>query len=72
MRDLLASRGYCVVHRYDADEAWPAIRAQHPDLVLLDVIMPGRSGYELCRETEGKSGYPAHPDRHDHRTERPR
>src|SRR3954452_9288817 len=50
MRDLLASRGYCVFTAMTADEAWPTIRAHHPDLVLLDVIMPGRSGYELCRE----------------------
>ena len=50
MRDLLSSRGYCVLTAHTADDAWPAIRNQHPDLVLLDVIMPGRSGYELCRE----------------------
>jgi putative two-component system response regulator len=50
MRDLLASRGYCVFTAMTADEAWPSIRREHPDLVLLDVIMPGRSGYDLCRE----------------------
>jgi putative two-component system response regulator len=50
MRDLLVSRGYCVFTAMTADEAWPAIRREHPDLVLLDVIMPGRSGYDLCRE----------------------
>ena len=50
MRDLLASRGYHVVTAMSADAAWQAIRDEHPDLVLLDVIMPGRSGYDLCRE----------------------
>ena len=50
MRDLLASRGYHVVTAMSADQAWQAIRDEHPDLVLLDVIMPGRSGYDLCRE----------------------
>ncbi len=50
MRDLLASRGYEVVTAMSADAAWQAIRTEHPDLVLLDVIMPGRSGYDLCRE----------------------
>ena len=50
MRDLLASRGYNVVTAMSADEAWQAIRGEHPDLVLLDVIMPGRSGYDLCRQ----------------------
>jgi putative two-component system response regulator len=50
MRDLLASRGYDVATAMSADAAWAAIRTEHPDLVLLDVIMPGRSGYDLCRE----------------------
>ena len=50
MRDLLSSRGYHVVTAMSADQAWQAIRGEHPDLVLLDVIMPGRSGYDLCRE----------------------
>jgi putative two-component system response regulator len=50
MRDLLASRGYHVVTALSADDAWQAIRSEHPDLVLLDVIMPGRSGYDLCRQ----------------------
>ena len=50
MRDLLASRGYHVMTAMSADAAWAAIRTEHPDLVLLDVIMPGRSGYDLCRE----------------------
>jgi putative two-component system response regulator len=50
MRDLLTSRGYDVTTAMSADQAWASIRSGHPDLVLLDVIMPGRSGYDLCRE----------------------
>jgi putative two-component system response regulator len=49
-RELLSSRGYEVVTATNADAALAAIQAQHPDLILLDVIMPGRSGYEICRE----------------------
>ena len=40
------------VERYtaaDGDEAIAAIAAQHPDLVFLDVMMPGRSGLDVCR-----------------------
>ncbi|MDQ1324519.1 MAG: two-component system, OmpR family, alkaline phosphatase synthesis response regulator PhoP [Chloroflexota bacterium] len=33
----------------DGDEAMAAIAAQHPDLVFLDVMMPGRSGLDVCR-----------------------
>src|SRR5690348_3941259 len=50
VRELLTSRGYQVVTASDADEALDAIREFKPDLILLDVIMPGRSGYDLCRE----------------------
>ena len=50
VRELLTSRGYNVNTASDADEALQAIRSERPDLILLDVIMPGRSGYDLCRE----------------------
>ncbi len=50
MRELLATRGYDVVALPDATQAEAEIRRQAPDVILSDVIMPGKSGYELCRE----------------------
>src|SRR5438067_6893497 len=50
MQDLLSSRGYDVVAVPDASQAEAEIFQRPPDLVLSDVIMPGKSGYELCRE----------------------
>ena len=50
MRELLETHGYEVWTAADADNAEDAIRRQPPDLILLDVMMPGRSGYELCRQ----------------------
>lgn len=50
MRDLLSSRGYDVVAVPDANHAEAEMFRRPPDLVLSDVIMPGKSGYELCRE----------------------
>jgi putative two-component system response regulator len=50
MQDLLSARGYDVVAVPDAVQAEAEIFQQPPDLVLSDVIMPGKSGYELCRE----------------------
>jgi cyclic di-GMP phosphodiesterase len=50
MRDLLSSRGYDVVAVADASQAEAEIFRRVPDVVLSDVIMPGKSGYELCRE----------------------
>jgi putative two-component system response regulator len=50
MRDLLSSRGYDVVALPDAEQAEAEILRHPPDLILSDVVMPGKSGYELCRE----------------------
>ena len=50
LRELLASRGYEVVSSADPQEATEMVHTEKPDLVLLDVVMPGISGYDLCRE----------------------
>ncbi len=50
MRDLLSSRGYEVIAVPDVDEAEAEVLYELPDLILSDVVMPGKSGYEFCRE----------------------
>ncbi|MGB7587039.1 MAG: HD domain-containing phosphohydrolase [Terriglobales bacterium] len=50
MQELLETQGYEVITMPDAAQAEAEIRRQLPDLILSDVIMPGKSGYELCRE----------------------
>src|SRR5437588_11837399 len=52
MQELLASRGYDAVAVSHAAAAEAEIRRYPPDLILLDVVMPAKSGYELCRETK--------------------
>jgi len=52
MRELLASRGYEVVTVSDAGQAEIEIHRHLPDLILSDVVMPGRSGYELCHQVK--------------------
>ena len=50
MSQLLTQRGYEVVTAADAQQAEAEVRRQAPDIILSDVRMPGKSGYELCRE----------------------
>jgi putative two-component system response regulator len=53
MSQLLTARGYDVVTAASAEQAEAEVRRQLPDLILSDVKMPGKSGYELCRELKG-------------------
>lgn len=49
MSQLLTMRGYDVVTASNAEQAEAEVRKQAPDLILSDVMMPGKSGYDLCR-----------------------
>ena len=46
---LLEPRGYAVITASSGQEALAKLRDQHPDLVLLDVVMPEMDGYQVCR-----------------------
>lgn len=46
---LLQRNGYEVLIARDGDAALKAIEGERPDLVLLDIMMPVRSGYEVCK-----------------------
>jgi len=50
MRSTLTSRGYVILEAKTGEEAIEAARKEKPDLILLDVNMPGMSGIEACRE----------------------
>ena len=50
--EVLLSKDYRVVCRFDADAALEAIRKEVPDLVLSDVVMPEKSGCQLCCEVK--------------------
>ena len=47
---LMKREGYAVSVARDGDEALAAILRDRPDLVLLDVMMPKKSGFEVCQE----------------------
>src|SRR5215813_10893178 len=46
----LRGRGYTVLEANDGDEAWELAHEHLPHLVILDVMMPGMSGWEVCRK----------------------
>ncbi|HUF91523.1 MAG TPA: response regulator [Candidatus Limnocylindria bacterium] len=50
LADLLTVKGYAVTTAASGMEALDKIEREPPDLVLLDVMMPGLSGYEVCRK----------------------
>lgn len=47
--DLLEAMGYRVATALDGATALQVVEEQQPDLILLDIMMPGMNGYEVCR-----------------------
>ncbi len=50
---ILAPQGYQVIPALDAEGALELVAAGPPDLILLDVMMPGMDGYEVCSRLKG-------------------
>ena len=52
---VLSPRGYRVVHATSGEQALELLPSTRVDLVLLDIVMPGIDGYEVCRRIRGAS-----------------
>jgi class 3 adenylate cyclase/ActR/RegA family two-component response regulator len=50
---LLESQGYEVSLAYNGQEALQKVQEDDPDLILLDVMMPGMNGFEVCKHIKG-------------------
>jgi two-component system KDP operon response regulator KdpE len=50
LRATLSSHGYAIIDAKTGEEAVDLVRGQKPDLILLDVNLPGIGGVEVCRE----------------------
>jgi chemotaxis family two-component system response regulator PixH len=51
--DCLSQSGFDVLIAASSEEALEKMSSRQPDAIVLDVILPGRSGFELCRELKG-------------------
>jgi CheY-like chemotaxis protein len=49
LASVLTGHGYTVITAATGEQALESVAAERPDLVLLDVVMPGMDGYEVCR-----------------------
>src|SRR5919202_1968706 len=55
---VLRNEGYEPVMCADGDRAVAAFREHKPDLVLLDLMLPGKDGIDVCKEIRAESGVP--------------
>ncbi|MCB2216563.1 response regulator [Desulfofustis glycolicus] len=53
----LESLNYAVAKAYDGVEGFDKIKSRRPDLVILDVMMPRKDGYQLCDELKKSDEY---------------
>jgi DNA-binding response OmpR family regulator len=58
MRDFLENEEFTVYGAKDAGAAWDVLRQVPVDCILLDVMMPGESGFEFCRRLRQQSDVP--------------
>jgi len=47
--DLLENAGYKVVTAEDGEQALTLVREHHPELVILDIVLPKKNGFQVCR-----------------------
>jgi DNA-binding response OmpR family regulator len=57
LRSFLEARGYTVAEAQDGQTALAKLDEVRPDLVLLDVMMPGMDGWQVCRTIKNHPAY---------------
>jgi DNA-binding response OmpR family regulator len=61
IQGLLESEGYWPVGLNDPKRVEEMITAERPSLILLDVVMPERNGFQVCRELKGSTDFNSIP-----------
>lgn len=54
---LLEQGGYCAIGISDPNQIERTIDAERPNLILLDVVMPNRNGFQICRSLKNSQAY---------------
>ena len=58
LREYFQENGYRVTVAADGKSLWAAMKATQPDLIILDVMLPGEDGISLCRALRARSDVP--------------
>jgi two-component system, cell cycle response regulator DivK len=61
LRDLLGAAGYEMLEAHDGDQAHPMAAKEKPDLILMDIQLPGLDGYEATRRIKADPALSATP-----------
>ncbi len=57
VKKILEPKSYEVISAYDGFEGLRKVVDERPDLIILDVIMPGKHGFEVCHELKTDEKY---------------
>lgn len=49
VKDALQAKGYKVITAFNGEDGIEIAKKEHPELVLLDVVLPGKNGFQVCR-----------------------
>lgn len=55
----LSNEGFKITHKSDGKSGWEELKKHRPDLLLLDIVLPQKDGFDILKEVR------AHPDLHD-------
>lgn len=58
VKEFLSQSDIEVIEAHNPDEGWKALATSAPELILLDVMLPGKNGFDVCREIRRTSDVP--------------
>ncbi len=46
---ILTTKGHIIIEAENGEECLEKLKSEHPDLILMDAMMPGKDGWEICK-----------------------